>query len=121
MGDIFFDKDNSYNLNSEIQNEYEGFYIAGIEDEDYLKIFKTSNILNINNIENNIDFKIYFEESSKSKTNIICSDNSLVHFIVDYNYILADKEYYNNIVKYFFQKYIVKRNFHIKHMKERQK
>ena len=105
-GLFFFDKDKSYNIDSKIQNEYEGFYIVGIEDEDYLKIFKTSNISNVNSIDNNINFKIYFDEPSKSNTNIICSYNSLVHFIVDYNYILADKEYYNNIVKYFFQKYI---------------
>ena len=105
-GIFFFDKDKSYNIENNIQNIYDGFYIAGITDEDYSNIFKTENIINANSIENNINFKIYFHESIHNKSEIKCSDNSLVHFIIDFNYIVGEKEYYNNIIKYFFQKYI---------------
>ena len=108
-GLFFFDKVNSYNIDYNIQSNYDGFYIVGINEEDYFNIFKTTNIISVNSIENNIFFKVYFYESPKNKTEIVCSDNIIAHFIVDYNYILAGKEYYNNILNYFFQKYIDER------------
>lgn len=30
----------------------------------------------------------------------------MANFIVDFNYIISEKQYYENIVKFFFQKYI---------------
>ena len=105
-GLFFFDKDKSYNINNEIQNKYEGFYIVGITDKDYLNIFKTTDIISVNSIENNINFKVFFYDLLYNKTEIICSDNSLINFIVDYNYIISDKEYYEKIKHSFFQKYI---------------
>ena len=104
-GIFFFDKEQSYNFEETIKNKYDGFYIAGITDEDYLNIFKTKNIINTNSIENNINFKVFFYDD-KNKTEIICSQNSLAYFIVDFNYIVSEKEYYEGIVKFFFQKYI---------------
>ena len=49
-GVFFFDKvdSNSYNIDKEIQNKYDGFYIIGINDKDYLKIFKHINGYEIN-------------------------------------------------------------------------
>ena len=105
-GIIFFDKDKSYNIADNIHSKYEGFYIVGITNKDYLNIFKTNNIISVNSIENNINFKIFFYDISNNMTENVCSDNSLVHFVVDYNYILSEKEYFEKIKKIFFQKYI---------------
>ena len=113
-GLFFFDKDKSYNIDYNIQNNYEGFYIVGIKEDDYFNIFNTTNIISVNSIENNIFFKVFFYESPNNKTEIICSDNIIAHFIVDYNYILSGKEYYENILKFFFQKYIDNRICFIK-------
>ena len=105
-GLFFFDKDKSYNVDYNIQKQYDGFYIIGITKDDYFNIFKTTNILSINSTENNINFKVFFYESPNDKNQIICSDNLEAHFIIDYNYILSGKPYYKKILKYFFQKYI---------------
>ena len=103
---FFFDKENSYNINNDIQNKYQGFYIAGISDKDYLNIFKPTDIININAIDNNINFKIYFYESPNNKTEILCSENSIINFNIDYNYIISEKDYYDKIKNSFFKKYI---------------
>ena len=105
-GLFFFDKDKSYNINDEILNKYEGFYIAGITEKDYLNIFKTKDIISANAVDNNINFKVFFYDTPINKTEIICSENALFNFIVDYNYIISDKEYYQKIRQIFFQKYI---------------
>ena len=106
---FFFDNEKSYNINNTIQKKYEGFYIAGIRDKDFLNIFKTTDIISVNAIDNNINFKIYFYESPYNKTEIIFSDNSLVNFNLDYNYIISEKEYYEKIKSIFFRQYLDKK------------
>ena len=105
-GLFFFDKEKSYNINEKIQNKYEGFYIAGITEKDYLNIFKTTDITSANAVDNNINFKVFFYDTSINIKEIICSENAFFQFIVDYNYIISDKEYYQKIRQSFFQKYI---------------
>ena len=105
-GIFFFDKENSYNVDDNIQKQYNGFYIAGINSQDYLDIFKTTNINNIHTIDNNINLKIYFFEFQNTINETVCSDNSLAYFLLDFNYIISGKEYYDNIKRIYFQKYI---------------
>ena len=110
---IFFDKDNSYNIDDDIKNKYDGFYIVGITNNDYLNIFKTENIISSyasktndfsNYFQYNIDL-IFFYEQSNNNRNII-SNNTLIEFDLDYNYIISKLEYYIKIKKFFFQKYL---------------
>jgi len=105
-GIFFFDKENSFNIEDNIQKQYNGFYIAGITSKDYLDIFKTTNIINIHTIDNNINLKIFFFENENKSNEIACSDNSLAYFLLDFNYIISGKEYYDNIQRIFFNKYI---------------
>ena len=105
-GIFFFDKENSFNVDDNILKQYNGFYIAGITSKDYLDIFKTTNIINIHTIDNNINLKIFFFEFQNNNNEIVCSDNSLAYFLLDFNYIISGKEYYDNIQRIYFQKYI---------------
>ena len=105
-GIFFFDKENSFNVDDSILKQYNGFYIAGITSKDYFDIFKTTNILNTHTIDNNINLKIFFFEFENNNNEIVCSDNSLAYFLLDYNYIISGKEYYDNIQRIYFQKYI---------------
>ena len=109
-GLFFFDKEKSYNIDYNIQNKYDGFYIAGITDDDYLNIFKTTNITNdfSKKTNNYITFdKIFFYEiSSKKKNEILVSNNTSTELVIDNNYIISDIVYYNTIKKSFFQKYL---------------
>ena len=45
-GIFFFGENKNYNIDKEIQNNYDGFYIAGLTESDYLNIFKTNTIYN---------------------------------------------------------------------------
>ena len=46
-GIFFFDKEKSYNIDEEIQNKYDGFAIIGLNENDYLNIFKTKEITSV--------------------------------------------------------------------------
>ena len=109
-GLFFFDKEKSYNIDYNIQNKYDGFYIAGITDNDYSNIFNTNNITNdySKKTNNYITFdKIFFYENcSKKKNECFVSNNISVELVIDNNYIISDIEYYNKIKKSFFQKYL---------------
>ena len=108
-GIFFFDKEQSYNINKEIQNKYEGFFIAGLEENDYINIFNTNNIYNTNEEMSIFTMlggkfnEIYFKYMNNK---IICSYDTLFEVNVEQNYILCQKVYFNNIKKYFFNKYI---------------
>lgn len=107
-GIFFFDKEKSYNINNDIYNKYDGFYIAGITEDDYLNIFKTSNIIGIHSPKTNnyitID-KIYFYDSPMNRTEYLVSNDTIVEIVLDNNYIISDIEYYQQIKEYFFKKY----------------
>ena len=110
-GIIFFDKENSYNINDYILKKYSGFLIIGITEKDYFDIFKTNNIKNGYIVEtNHFDYygykydKIFFYDLNKKE--IIISNNTLFEFTLDYQYILSGKEYFEKIKHYFFKKYL---------------
>ena len=107
-GIFFFDKEKSYNIDEEIQNKYDGFAIIGLNENDYLNIFKTKEITSVyqlmsktTGIGGKFD-SIYFY------ANNAIFDHSELNFVinVDHNYIVCNKEYYNNIKKQYFNKYL---------------
>ena len=107
-GIFFFDKEKSYNIDNNIQKEYDGLYIAGISEDDYSKIFKAINVTKIysDKTNNNINYnKIFYFDSPKNKTEHIISNDSTIELILDNNYIISDLECYEKIKSYFFKKY----------------
>ena len=107
-GIFFFDKELSYNIKKEIQNNYEGFFIAGLTESDYVDIFNTDLIYNtytelpIYTMLGGKFDKIYFKYSGNK---INCSENIEFEVDIEKNYITCTKDYYDNIKKYFFNKY----------------
>ena len=107
-GMFFFDKEQSYNINKEIQNNYDGFYIAGLTENDYINIFNTDKIYNTymemklyTMIGGNFD-KIYFNYLNDS---INCSEVTNFEIDIEKNYITCPKDYWKNIKKYFFNEF----------------
>ena len=108
-GIFFFDKEKSYNINEEIQKNYDGFYIVGLKEDNYLNLFKTNDISNAyilmtraKNIGGKFD-KIYF---NNSKEEINCDNELNFDMNIEHNYIICKKDYYENIKKYYFNKYL---------------
>ena len=107
-GLFFFDKEQSYNINKEIQNKYDGCFIVGINENDYLNIFNTNIISNtyqelplftmLGGKFNTIYFRYL-------KNKIVCSEDRFFEIDIEKNYITCTRDYYNNIKKYFFNKY----------------
>ena len=108
-GIFFFDKEKSYNIDYNIQNEYDGFYIAGISEDDYLNIFKTTNITKTYSSKTNNFIsvnKIFFYDSPKNKTEYLISNDTTFELVLDNNYIIVGIEYYEKIKEIFFNKYL---------------
>ena len=107
-GIFFFDENKNYNIDKEIQNNYDGVFIAGLTENDYLNIFNTNIIYNtyIENptyvmIGGKFD-KIYF----KYLNNIInCSEVTNFEIDIEKNYITCPKDYWENIKKYYFNEH----------------
>lgn len=107
-GMFFFDKEQSYNISKEIQNNYDGFFIAGLTENDYATIFNTDKIYNTyiemklyTMIGGKFD-KIYFNYLNDS---INCSEVTNFEIDVEKNYITCPKDYWKNIKTYFFNKF----------------
>ena len=104
-GIFFFNENKNYNINKEIQNNYNGFYIAGLTENDYLNIFN-NNIIYNTYIENPIYIKIggkfdkiYF----KYLNNIInCSEITNFEIDIEKNYITCPEDYRENIKNYYY-------------------
>ena len=108
-GIFFFDKEKSYNIDEEIQKEYDGFYIVGLTKNDYLNFFRTNDITSVyqsmtksSNIGGKFD-KIYY---IYSKEEIVCHNELNFEINIDHNYILCSKDYYDNIKKHYFKEYL---------------
>ena len=108
-GIFFFDKDKSYNIDEEIQKEYDGFYIAGITEYDYINFFKTKEVTSVyqsmpksTSIGGKFDEIYYYS----SKDNIIYLNELNFEINVDHNFIVCMKDYFENIKKGYFNKYI---------------
>ena len=109
MGNIFFDKEKSYKIDYSIQNKYDGFYIAGISEDDYINIFKSANITSTYSSKTNNFIslnKIFFYDSPKNETEYLISNDTSIELILDNNYIITGIEYYEKIKEIFFNKYL---------------
>ena len=111
-GIFFFDKEESYKIDKEIQNKYDGLIFLGLTDKDYPNIFKKygdidgSYLLmgkskNIGGIFN----YIYFQHLDRK---IYCEKELSFEMDLEHNYVICPKDYYENIKKYYFDEYINK-------------
>ena len=107
-GIYFFEGNKSYNIDKEIQNNYDGFYIVGLTENDYLNIFNTKITYNtyIGNpiysmIGGKFD-KIYFNYLNNT---INCSKVTNFEIDVEKNYITCPNDYWESIKQYYFNQY----------------
>ena len=110
-GIFYFDKELSYYVDKDMQNKYDGFYIAGLTDDDYLNIFNMNYISNtyiemplFTMLGGKFD-QIYFKYK---KEKINCSIDTYFENDIDANYIISKKNYFEKITFYFFKIYINK-------------
>ena len=108
-GIFFFDKEQSYNIDKEIQNKYDGLLFVGLLESDYPNIFSAKDITNAYQLmvkTKNIGgkfTKIYFNYLNER---ISCQNELNFEMDIDHNYILCTKDYYDNIKQYYFRQYI---------------
>ena len=111
-GIFYFDEEKTYNISKNIQNEYDGFLIVGITENDYLNIFNTSRVINdywVETEENYVGInyqKIFF--FNKNEIQYLANNSTLINFVLDNNYNIFNTIHYNIIKDNFFQKYIEK-------------
>ena len=108
-GIFFLDKEQSYIIEKEIQNKYDGFIISGLLENDYTNIFKENDITSSyllmgksKKIEG-LFTSIYFKYLDKT---IYCERELSFGMDIDHNYIIVTKDYYENIKQYYFNQYI---------------
>ncbi len=103
-----------YENNKKINN-YDGVFVLGIKEDDFQNIFNTTN--NTYNYASTysspygyktLNWEIKFDEIyyNKNNQNISFFDNIQGQIAIDYNYIISNKDYFNNIKTNFFDKYI---------------
>jgi hypothetical protein len=107
-GIFFFDKEKSYNIDEEIQKEYNGFYLAGFAENDYLNFFKMKEVTSVyqlmqktNSIGGKLDQIYYY-----LKDDIIYLNELNFEMNIDHNFIVCMKDYFDKIKKHYFNKYI---------------
>ena len=108
-GIFFFDKEQSYIIDKEIQNKYDGFIIVGLLETDYENIFSANDITSSyllmgksKNIEG-LFSSIYFKYLDKT---IYCERELGFGMDINHNYIICAKDYYEKIKQYYFNQYI---------------
>ena len=100
--------------NSNKINNYDGALILGIEEDDYMNIFNMNNISDYTSVYSlpyimkQINWEIKFDEIYYESNNIKYSFNSSLtgQFLIDYNYIICNIDYFDSIKNNFFNKYI---------------
>ena len=111
-GIFYFDKEESYKIDKEIQNKYDGLIFLGLVDIDYPNIFKKytdidGSYLLMGKSKNigGIFTSIFFQYLDKK---IYCEKELSFEMDTEHNFIICTKDYYENIKKYFFEEYINK-------------
>ena len=111
-GIFFFDKEESYKVDKEIQNNFDGLIFLGLTEADYPNIFnKYSEIdgsyLLMGKSKNigGIFTDIYFQYQDKK---IYCEKELSFEMDTEHNYVICTQDYYENIKKYYFDEYINK-------------
>ena len=98
-----------------IINNYDGALIVGIKNEEYKDIFNYGINLNkefytIYSLKtfSNSDYEIKFDEAYYNINNQNYTFNKFIQgiFIIDYDYIISNEDYFNSIKNSFFSQYI---------------
>ena len=110
FGFFFFGENNKYNKEKNAKENYDGFLIAGATLDDNIDIFDSNIPCSVYAEEGSLKWSIYFErifyyEKIKDNLEYISTNNTKVEFIIDLNYIISDEIYYQDIKKYYFQKF----------------
>ena len=96
-------------------NNYDGIFIIGIKEEEFYDIFNSNikndykTIYSINTFSNS-DYEIKFDEIYFEINNKNYSFNKFIQgiFIIDYDFIISNEDYFRSIKDIFFKKYIEK-------------
>ena len=102
-------------FNKNIINNYDGTLIIGLKDEEYKDIFNYG--INLNNefstvyslkTFSNSDYEIKFDELYYNINNENYTFNKFIQgiFIIDYDFIISNEDFFNSIQKTFFGDYI---------------
>ena len=110
FGFFFFNDKKEKNVEGENEDIYDGFLIAGITYDDNIDIFDTNLQCTIYAEEGSLNWAINFErifyyQKINETVEYISTNNTKVEFIIDLNYIISDEQYYEDIKKYYFQKF----------------
>ena len=104
-----------FNENSNKLNNYDGILVLGIIEDDYKEIFNINNNDYISDyslpyILQNVDWEIKFNEIyyHHNNKNISFFNETQGLFLIDYNYIICNIDYFDSIKKNFFNDYINK-------------
>ena len=100
--------------NSNKINNYDGALILGIEENEYMDIFNMKNISEYTSIYSlpyitkQINWEIKFDEIYYETNNLKYTFNTSLQgqFLIDYNYIICNIDYFESIKNNFFNKYI---------------
>ena len=105
---VFYDNKNKI-------NNYDGYLILGIKEEDYKDLFNVTDndtdiatVYSLPYIYNKNNWEIQFDEIYYTINNQNISFNKYIQglFLVDNDYIICNKDYFENITNNFFNKYI---------------
>ena len=100
-----------------IVNNYDGVFVLGIKEEEYNNIFNLGYDINNDyktiyslNTFSNSDYEINFDEIYYEMNNQNYSFQKFIKgiFIIDYDYIISNEDYFNSIKNNFFNSYIEK-------------
>ena len=100
-------------FNEKIINNYDGALFIGMKEDEYKNIFKINNeyktIYSLNTFSNG-DYEIKFDEIYYEIKRQNYSFNRFIqgNFLVDYDYIISNEDYFNSIKNTFFNNYLEK-------------
>ena len=109
-GIFFFNIDKFHNIDDESQDQYDGFFIAGVNLDDNIDIFDTELFRSVyaepDSLFWTLNFdRIFYYYKINNTIEYISTNNTRAELIVDLNYIVSDEIYYNLIKKYYFQEF----------------
>ena len=104
-------------FNENMVNNYDGEFVLGIKEDEYKNIFKFDNnikndykaIYSLNTFSN-MDYEIKFDEIYYNLNNQNYTFHKFIQgiFVIDYDYIISNEDYFNSIKNIFFNTYLEK-------------
>ena len=126
FGFFFFEDIDKYNYYNDIKDKYDGFFIAGTTLDDKIDIFDTNLVYTVYAEEDSLNWAIYFDRifyygKINESIEYISTNNTKAEFLIDINYIISDIQYYEDIKKYYFQKFFDNNTCYEEKMKKNEK